>query len=150
MATETRAAKASRRQPSTAYMALIRRFPLRPIRSDGDHRRAIAVIDELAARDDLTREEMDYVDVLSDLVERYEEEHEPEPQRTGVDALRFLIEQSGHSQAEIADQSGSGRSTLTEILKGKRGMSRKVIDALARRFRVEPRVFLDDPGARQT
>jgi len=52
------------------YLSLIRPFPLRPIRSDGELDAAVEVIDSLLDRDDLNGEEADYLDVLGDLVER--------------------------------------------------------------------------------
>ena len=54
------------------YIELIHRFPLRRLRSDAQLDEAIAIIDELVTRDDLTPGETDYLDVLSNLVHRYE------------------------------------------------------------------------------
>ena len=71
------------RVPFPAYLKLIRRFPLRPIRSDADLDRAIAMVDALAARiKDLTPDERDYLDVLADLVEKYETDAIPNPRLT--------------------------------------------------------------------
>jgi antitoxin component HigA of HigAB toxin-antitoxin module len=54
---------------------LVRAFPLRPIRSDDDHVRAIAAIDALAdRRDEWGTDEDDYFLVLALLIERYEDE----------------------------------------------------------------------------
>jgi HTH-type transcriptional regulator/antitoxin HigA len=68
-------------QPSAAtpapdpYLDLVRAFPLRPIRSDDDHKRAIAAIDALAdRRDGWGADEDDYFLVLALLIERYEDE----------------------------------------------------------------------------
>src|SRR5271165_1399167 len=55
-----------------AYLTLILRLPLRPIRTDAELDAAICVIDELTDRDDLSVAETDYLDVLGDLVEKYE------------------------------------------------------------------------------
>ena len=57
------------------YFELVRRFPLRPIRSERELDNAIAVIDDLIARLARSAEADDYLDVLSDLVEKYESEH---------------------------------------------------------------------------
>ena len=54
---------------SDRYYVLIRELPLRPISSDKELDRAIAMIDRLLARDELARDEQDYLDVLSDLAE---------------------------------------------------------------------------------
>ena len=59
------------------YLDLVRHFPLRPIRSERDLDRAAKVIDSLVDRPSLSFDEKDYLNVLSDLVEAYEEEHYP-------------------------------------------------------------------------
>lgn len=138
---------AGKKLVSAEYMRLIRQFPLRPLRCADDLDSAIAMTDSLTDRDDLTPDENDYLDVLSDLIERYESATEPRSRRSGVDAVRFLIDQSGKTQSEIADETRISRSTLTEILNGKRGISRSVMVALGGRFKVDPGVFLDDPAA---
>ena len=63
---------------SDRYFDLVREFPLRPLRSDRELDRAIAVIDRLLARGKLASDEADYLDVLSDLVEKYEDEALPD------------------------------------------------------------------------
>src|SRR5262249_38713181 len=75
------------------YFELVRHFPLRPIRSERELDHAIEVIDELIAREDRSRAEDDYLDVLSDLVEKYESEHHPIPDASPVEMLQFLIEE---------------------------------------------------------
>ncbi len=124
------------------YLALIRRFPLRPIRSDEELDRAIAIVDELLDRDSLAAEEEDYLDVLGDLVEKYETENHPLPDVSDADMLRHLIEARGQSQAQVATGAGIAGSTLSAVLAGKRGLNRKHITALARYFAVSPAVFL--------
>ena len=43
------------------YLALIRRLPLRPIRSDAELEAATRLVDELTDRDDLSPAESDYL-----------------------------------------------------------------------------------------
>jgi HTH-type transcriptional regulator / antitoxin HigA len=52
------------------YLELVRRFPLRPLRTGADLDAAVAVIDALVDRPRLSSPERDYLDVLSDLIER--------------------------------------------------------------------------------
>ena len=59
------------------YLELILEFPLRPIRSDAELDRAVKMIDSLVDKDKLSAGEQDYLDVLSDLVEKYEAEEHP-------------------------------------------------------------------------
>src|SRR5262249_18724435 len=84
--------------PPAAYLRLVEQFRPRPIRSAGELDQAIAVVDRLLGRKEpLLPEEDDYLEVVGDLIERYEEEHEPIPDVSGADMLRFLIEQRGIS-----------------------------------------------------
>lgn len=123
------------------YLELVRRFPLRPIRSDEELDRAIRVIDSLIDRDHLELGEKDYLDVLSDLVERYETEHHPIPPLPDGELLRHLIETGGTTQAEVARKTGIAESTLSEVAAGKRKLSRGHIGKLARYFGVQPGAF---------
>jgi len=123
------------------YLELVRRFPLRPLRSDNDLDAAVQVIDSLLDRDDLSPPEQDYLDVLSDLVEAYEDEAVPINPVTDADMLRFLIENRRTTQAEVAKQAGIAESTISEVLSGKRKLNRGQIGKLARFFHVEPGAF---------
>ena len=128
-----------------AYLKLIRRFPLRPIRSDEDLDRAIAMVDALGARiKDLTPDERDYLDVLADLVEKYETERYPEPEVDPIAMIRELIAARGITQADVARETAIAESMLSAILKGKPPMGRKTIATLSRFFHVDPGVFFPD------
>ncbi|HJZ91003.1 MAG TPA: helix-turn-helix domain-containing protein [Gemmataceae bacterium] len=123
------------------YLELVRRFPLRPLRTDTDLEAAVAVVDSLIDQDDLSAPEQDYLDVLSDLVEAYETEAVPMRPVGDADMLRFLIEGRGITQSEVATQAGIAESTVSEVLAGKRKLNRAQIGKLARYFHVEPGVF---------
>src|SRR5262249_17529870 len=99
--------------PDERYLELVRQVPLRPIHSEAALNRAIAMIDsllDLAKRD---ADEEDYLDVLSDLVEKYEDEHDPMPPASGSEMLRFLIESQGTTQAKVAAETRIAESTLS-------------------------------------
>lgn len=124
------------------YLDLVRRFPLRPLRNDADLDAAVVVIDELIDRPTLAAAEQDYLDVLSDLVEAYENEAKPMPPVSDANLLRFLIEQKGVTQARAASGAGIAESTISEVLAVKRKLNRTQIAKLARYFHVAPGTFL--------
>lgn len=127
------------------YLELVRRFPLRPLRSKAGLDEAIRVIDSLLDREDLQLTEQDYLDVLSDLVERYETEVYPLPRVSDAALLRHLIEAKAVRQAEVARATGIAVSTLSEVLAGKRTLNRAQIGKLSRYFQVDPGAFSFDP-----
>jgi HTH-type transcriptional regulator/antitoxin HigA len=127
---------------SPLYLKLIRKFPLRPIRTERELDRAIAVIDALVVRmSHLAPAERDYLDILSDIVEKYESEIYPEPDVPPHVMLRELITLRGATQVEVAHATGIRESVLSELLRGKRAMGRKTIETLARYLHVDPGLF---------
>ena len=139
-----RSTKSVQRGKDDGYFKLVRVFPLRPLRSESDLDRAIALIDSLVTRDDLDSGEEDYLDVLSDLVHKYEAEHDPIAPVPDADMVRFLLESNDMTQTELAEQSGIAVSTVSEILSGKRKLTRDHIGALSRIFHVSPAVFFPE------
>ena len=124
------------------YLELVRQFPLRPLRTDTDHDAAVAVIDSLIDQNDLAAPEQDYLDVLSNLVEAYENEAVPMAPVGDAEMLLFLLEQKGITQSELATGARIAESTISEVLSGKRKLNRTQIGKLARYFHIEPGAFL--------
>ncbi len=84
--------KTTNRKLTGSYLALIRRFPVRPIMSEAELDQATALVNELLDRTRLDSAEDDYLDVLSDLIERYEDKHHPIEDVSADEMLEFLIE----------------------------------------------------------
>jgi HTH-type transcriptional regulator/antitoxin HigA len=124
------------------YFELVRAFPIRPLHTDAELDQAVAMIDSLIDREELAPEEQDYLDVLSDQVEKYESEQHPLPAVSEADMLRHLIEAREITQLKLSADTGIVESTISNILSGKRGMSRNHIAALASYFKVSPAVFI--------
>ena len=124
-----------------AYFNLVLRFPLRHLRSDEELDRAIEMVDTLLDRDDLAPGEQDYLDVLSDLIEVYESNEYPIAPVSDGAMIRHLLEAKGVSQADLSRETEIAESTISEVLSGKRSLSRTHIGKLSRYFNVEPGVF---------
>lgn len=125
------------------HQFLVRTFPLRPIRDAAQLDLAITVIDRLVERDDLAASEQDYLDVLVDLVERYEQEHVVLPRVSSVDVLRHLMEENELQQVDLVALFGS-KSIVSEVLSGKRRLSLNHIRKLSAYFGLPADVFIDD------
>jgi HTH-type transcriptional regulator / antitoxin HigA len=123
------------------YLDLVRRVPLRPIRREDELDRAISLVDELLDRPTLRLEEHDYLDVLSDLIERYESAAHPIEPASDAAMLAHLIEAKRVTQAVLARETGIAESTVSEVLAGKRDLTRNHIGKLASYFHVGPTVF---------
>ena len=118
-------------------------YPVRPIRDEVDYENAIRVADMLAGLDPMTRDQEDYFDLLTDQIEKYEDEHYPidTSSITPLDTLKFLLEQSGMSGSELGRLLGQ-RQLGNAILRGDRQLSKSHIKKLAEHFKMEPGLFL--------
>jgi HTH-type transcriptional regulator/antitoxin HigA len=125
----------------------VEQFRLRPLQSADELTQAIALVDHLVSRKEpLLPEEEDYLEVLSDLIEQYEDRHEPVPDVSAAALLRFLIEQRGVTQQTVAKETGIANSTISAVLNGDRELTRQHIEKLAAYFGAEPAVFLPGNG----
>jgi HTH-type transcriptional regulator/antitoxin HigA len=133
-----------------AYLRLVQRFRLRPIQSELDLAEAAALADELFDRAELLSEEEQYLEVLCDLIESFEDENYPIPDATAAEMLRFLIDQRAVSQQTVAKETGVANTVITAVLKGGRKLTRKQMETFAGYFGVEPAVFLPGNGVGQS
>jgi HTH-type transcriptional regulator/antitoxin HigA len=104
---------------------------IRPIRTDEDHRSALAEIEKLWGAPEGTSKG-DKLDILVTLVETYEERRWPLNSRRRfdpVDVLRYAIEELGHTQAELAKILGS-RSRASEVLARRRPLTLEMIQKI--------------------
>ncbi len=126
------------------YLKLIRRFPLRPIRNKKDYDAAVQLMDELAVRDEdsLSPGQADYLDTISVLVEKYDDEQHPIPNATPLAMLKHLMAESGATQGEIARLLEVGSSAMSMILSGSREITANHARVLGRRFAVDPGLFV--------
>jgi len=87
-----------------------------------------------------TRAQVQAIELLTLLIERYEQESYTIPEASPADVLRFLLEQHGLRQRDVAADLG-GESVVSEVLSGKRKLTASHIEELNKRFHVSPAVF---------
>jgi HTH-type transcriptional regulator / antitoxin HigA len=87
-----------------------------------------------------TPAQLEAIELLTLLIERYEEENYVLPKASPADVLRFLLSQHGLRQRDLAEDLG-GESVVSEVLSGKRRLNAAHIEQLSKRFHVSPAVF---------
>lgn len=129
---------------SKEYLALIKRFPLRPIHDEKILDAASDIFSELVLKaESRTPDESDYLTILGKLIREYEEEHkQPAPHMTPQRALESLMEDNQLSQSELARKLNAPQSVISEFLAGKRSISKTLVVKLAEYFKVSPELFL--------
>jgi HTH-type transcriptional regulator/antitoxin HigA len=123
---------------------MIRQGAPRLIHSDGELAEYTDALFALTAKTDPTANEEEAIELMTLLVERYEQERYPLPEAEPADVLRYLLERNGLTQRDIAPELGS-ESTVSLVLSGKRQLNRDHIARLSRRFNVSPAVFFRVP-----
>ena len=139
MATKTKFGLKGKSRDS--YLELLLAFPLASIKSDEHLEEAQEVMDRLLPKGRLDHGEEMYLDALSDLVATYEDEHHSIEPASDADMLRHLMEANGVTQVQLHRDTGIAKSTISEVLAGKKLFSRKMIRKLADYFKVDVSVL---------
>ncbi len=125
-----------------SYVKLVTAFPLASIKSDEQLQEAHKVMDRLLIRGELDGGEEMYLDALSDLVAAYEHEHYAIEPASDADMLRHLMAARGITQAQLSRDTTVPKSTISEILGGKKPMSRQLIRRFADYFQLDASVLV--------
>jgi len=125
-----------------AWHGLTQHVPLGPILTEADYSQRVqmldTLLDALGAND--THPLGDLLDLLATQIEAYERQQPTLPEATPLEVLRYLMEEHGLTQTDLAEDLG-GQSVVSAILRGKRQLNARHIAALAARFQVSPAVF---------
>jgi antitoxin component HigA of HigAB toxin-antitoxin module len=128
-----------------SYYRLIKRLPLAPI---GDHlqlKKAHAIVQELVLKGEERRSgESAYLAVLARLVADYEsiEFAHLRGEMTQGEILQSLLESSGMSQNQLGKLLGISQARLSDVINGRRALSKEQIVKLCRRFKLSANLFL--------
>jgi HTH-type transcriptional regulator/antitoxin HigA len=117
---------------------------IRAIRSEADYKAALARIDALMDAE-AGSSEGEELDVLTDLVELYEEKTVPMGYPTPLGAIQFRMEQGGLSPRDLIPMMGS-RAKVSEVLSGKRPLTMQMARALHTNLGIPADVLLQQPG----
>ncbi len=108
---------------------------IHPIRNDDDHTSARKEIEKLWSAAAGT-EDGDKLDILSTLVEKYEDRRWPNIDASDpIDLLNYVIAEMGHSQAEFAELIGS-RSRASELLNRRRPLTVEMIHKISEAWKI--------------
>jgi HTH-type transcriptional regulator/antitoxin HigA len=120
---------------------LARKLPA-VIRTEEENERLIGELEEMDQRhDELTPEEREYSELLTVLIESFEDANYALAGSTPDSRLRCLMEEHGLRQRDLLDVFGS-RGIASEVVSGKRAISKAQAKKLAQLFHVPADLFL--------
>ncbi len=113
---------------------------VRPIRTEVQYKQALRRIDEFIDSSPGTSE-FDYLEVLSILVDDYENKHHPIEPLDPIEAIRVEMEEKGLKQKDLIPYFGS-KEMVSQILNRKRPLTLKIIKNLHQHFNISADVLL--------
>src|ERR1019366_2772946 len=124
------------------YAALLSSTLPAVIRSEAENERYIAVLEELDRKGNrMTAAERRLAELLTLLIEDFEEKHYVLKAANPVEVLNELMSANNLKQKDLLDVFGTP-SIVSEVLHGKRQFTTEHIRRLSRRFHVSPEVLI--------
>ena len=128
------------------YSRLLAKAQPRAITSEEENERLLALVDQLMSKgeENLTPEESALFDLLVALIEKFETEHyhlERNSRSTPLTILRELMAARDLKQSDLWKVFGS-KGLTSEVLNGKRAISKSKAEALAEFFHVSAELFI--------
>jgi HTH-type transcriptional regulator/antitoxin HigA len=124
-----------------AYAALLAKVPPRVIKTEAENESFIEALYALDKRQSRwSKAERDLAELLTLLIEDFEEKQYALPKCSPVEMVAFLMEQQGLEQKDLVDVFGTA-SIVSEVMHGKRELNKEHIRRLSERFRVSPELF---------
>jgi HTH-type transcriptional regulator/antitoxin HigA len=125
------------------YARLVAKAAPLVIETEAEFERTDAEVGRLLRKGygNLSAEEQRLLALLSRLIEDYEDRTFPVPDSPPHQTLQFLMEQNELRQADLVKIFGS-RGRVSEVINGKRAISKAQAKALGEFFKVSPDLFI--------
>jgi HTH-type transcriptional regulator / antitoxin HigA len=125
------------------YASLLGDVLPKVIESEEENELFLAEVEKLMALgEDLTPEQLQLMNLLVALIEQFEDQHYPLHPASPLEVLNELVLQRGLKQKDLVPVFGS-QGIASEVLNGKRSISKAQAKALGDFFHVSPALFLD-------
>ena len=125
---------------SKTYGELLAHYQPKAITTEAENERAIAIAQELEHRSELSLEEEALLELLISLIERFEADNYPIPDRNPLATLRHLIEANEIEYPELITILGSP-DAVEQIINGQRSINQSEARSLGSYFRVDASLF---------
>ena len=116
------------------------------IKSEAAYRAALERIEELLplVNDETPTDDKNYLelDMISDLVEEYEDIHYPIGKPSLIDVIKLRLYELGITQSKLAEMLGLSNARVSEIMNGKSEPSLKIGRALCQKLGIDPAIVL--------
>jgi HTH-type transcriptional regulator / antitoxin HigA len=126
-----------------AYASLLAEALPKKIETEEEYDRVLEDVEELHFNKNKTPEQRALYKLLVLLISAYDDEHHPGPPPPPPHhMLQFIMESSGMSQADLVELGIGSSGVVSEIVNGKRAISKEQAKKLGERFKVSPSLFI--------
>lgn len=115
-------------------------MPIKPIKTKNDYHQALKRLEKIFEAK-MNSKEGDELEILSILIEKYEDEHFPIGFPDPIEAIKFRMEQMGYSQSDLAKIVGL-KSRASEILNKKRKLTLEMVRVLHDTLKIPTEVLI--------
>jgi HTH-type transcriptional regulator/antitoxin HigA len=115
---------------------------IKAIKTEQDYNQALKRLEEIFHAE-IDTPQGDEAEVLSILIEKYEDEHYPIGMPDPIEAIKFRMEQMGMKQKDLAEIVGF-KSRVSEILNKKRKLTLEMIRKLNVTLHIPTEVLVQD------
>jgi HTH-type transcriptional regulator / antitoxin HigA len=126
----------------TVYIDLLSQTIPSVIETDTEYQRLLALTASLHFNKNKTLEEKKIYKLLVILVELYESQQYSMPASSPQEILQHIMESSDLRQIDVAEIIGASSGVVSQIVNGKRSISKAQAKALGHRFKVSPSLFI--------
>jgi HTH-type transcriptional regulator / antitoxin HigA len=111
------------------------------IKSTGQYKEYCDLLEEIVMAKKKTRVQHDTIELLTLLIEKWDEEHTSFKDANPVELLDYLMKENSLKAVDLAKELAVGKSLISDILNYRRGLSRDIIRKLGNRFKVSQELF---------
>lgn len=115
---------------------------IKVIKTETDYKQALERLEKIFQAE-VTTEEGDEAEILSILIEKYEDEHYPIDAPDPIEAIKFRMEQMGMDNNDLAEIIGY-KSRVSEIFSRKRKLTLKMIRNLHDKLKIPYESLISD------
>lgn len=116
-------------------------LPYKVIKSLKQYNEYCGILEDLVVVKKKSRDHQDTIDLLTLLIEKWDEEHNTFSDTDPIELLGYLMKENKIKAVELAVELEISKSLLSDILHYRRGLSREVIRKLASRFKLSQELF---------
>jgi HTH-type transcriptional regulator / antitoxin HigA len=116
-------------------------LPYKVIKTKKQYYQYCKTLEELVVLKTKNRDQKDAVELLTLLIEKWDEDHNTFSEANPIELLRYLMEENKLRSVDMAALLGVSKSLFSDILNYRRGLSKDVIRKLSERFKVSQELF---------